>query len=171
MLSAVFDGSRCSDFEVRNWADDRKQAYQAIQRSSADEVRSLLEALYPGRGAELEAATGRVGAIAAGASTAEAAALGLRSVLERVKGDLFEKARRWPREDMKWETMAERLVRPEAGPLGARRLQEQRVVRAKIVSRLSDIAKGRTASCSLDVEDIMATALDHLLATLHLIAM
>ena len=74
------------------------------------------------------------------ASTRESAALAMRTFLDKLKGQLLEKARRHPREDVSWPVMADRLV---AEPVNRVVLAGREANHSRLIDILSRIGKAR----------------------------
>lgn len=88
------------------------------------------------------------------------AALEMRTLLDAVQGELFERARKASGEKMVWSTMSERLASSALGPdvLGS-----QEAVRAALCADLSTVAKQRGVR---SIENLWAQSLDHLFVVL-----
>lgn len=97
------------------------------------------------------------------------AALEMRNLLDGVKGDLFEKAREKERENMTWEIMAKKIVKPS--PIGTElaELIRQGTVRSILYDRLSNVLKDREGSSQINLDNIWTELLDHIFTVLGLI--
>jgi len=94
--------------------------------------------------------------------SAPAAALEMRTLLDNVKGELFSRARRTPKENMTWQLMAERLAANlEQGQL----LLEQGMQRDQIYDRLSAILKRRQPNEAVRIPELWTLVIDHLFVT------
>jgi len=103
-----------------------------------------------------------------GVKDKKAAALSMRNFLDGVQGDLFNKARILPKENMIWETMAKRLAKvTAAGEEDI--LIEQEEKRSSLISRLSDVLKDREGGSATNLEYIWIQLLDHVYVVLNLI--
>ena len=87
-----------------------------------------------------------------------AAALASRTLLERFKGQLMERARSHRGEKMPWVTMAERLV-----PATERQMfREQETQHSRLFDRLSKIAKNQHDATVEELESLWPLVVDHL---------
>jgi hypothetical protein len=84
----------------------------------------------------------------------------MRTTLDGVEGELFEEARSWPKENMKWDIMADRLGKD---PTRRRLLLNQGSIRTRLYEHLSDIAKRRPKPNTPALDALWTTWLDHLL--------
>jgi hypothetical protein len=93
----------------------------------------------------------------------------LRNVLQHVKGQIFLRARKTPKETPNWSIMASRLVvtvvpSPEHSTLAG----EERT-HSQLYDRLSQIFKGNLAATATDIENIFVEVTDHFFTVLSLI--
>jgi hypothetical protein len=86
----------------------------------------------------------------------------MRVVLDKLKGELFEKARSWPKENMKWEVMAERLGKIPDPKSGAQLIKDQEVYRDQLYGRLSQLLKERDESDRDELTSLWVLFLDDL---------
>ena len=168
VFSMVVAAEKVDDQHGRRWAFDRKEAYRNVQRENQPTTRSLLKGLNSPLAAEYAAAISLLDSIHSAASSPEATALAWRTLLDRVRGELLEKARRWPDENMTWSRMAKRLAKGKASGAAAKKLTEQEHILSKIKGQLSTVAKKRSQDPQRELEDAVAQANDFLLATLRL---
>lgn len=97
-----------------------------------------------------------------------AAAMEIRTLLDGVKGELWERAKKWPKENMTWDIMADRLaVNDLTGH--SKELMTQGKIRSSLIHRLSDIGKDREGGSATNLDYIWTEVLDHLYAILGLI--
>lgn len=101
--------------------------------------------------------------------TRSAAAADIRTLLDGIKGDLFELARQHEGENMTWERMARRLVRgaipgPEYDEMV--RLKQKR---SSLISRLSDVIKNREGGSLTNLDQLWMQTQDHIVSTLGLL--
>jgi hypothetical protein len=110
---------------------------------------------------------------AAKSSTGErtAAALEMRTLLDGVKGILFEKARTKSNENMTWSEMAKRLAKGVAGGNEQQIILNQEAVRQELIDRLSPIAKGWAGKSSENLDHLWTQLLDHIYIVLSLIVL
>lgn len=92
-----------------------------------------------------------------------AAALELRTLIDKFQGELFDRARQRPREDMKWETMAERLGTTPNPDAARKAIHGQLIDRTTIYARLSSLAKRRREEGLAELNALLPLVLDHLL--------
>lgn len=97
------------------------------------------------------------------------AAMEVRAMLDGVQGDLFAKARGWPKENMTWEKMSSRLTIGEQDGVAHKELIRQESVRSSLYKRLSNVGKGREGGAIANLEYIWTEVLAHLFTVLGLI--
>jgi hypothetical protein len=97
------------------------------------------------------------------------AALEMRTLLDGIKGDLFKKARRRPKENMSWSEMAARLAKGIPRGTEQQELADQELVRTSLISRLSDIAKDREGGSLTNLDNLWTQISDHIYIVLSLI--
>ena len=139
-------------------------AYQSLQYHHEREarVRQMLLQGYPTSATQYEVARAAYMVDKSQESQASAAASELRNLLDRFKGELFEKARRHPKENMTWAQMVERLV-PSSKPATERViLSGQEVLRGRLYDRLSPLTKRRVNLGSDELAHLWTEVLDHL---------
>jgi hypothetical protein len=98
-----------------------------------------------------------------------AAANEIRILLEGIKAVLWEKARKWPKENMTWEMMAERLAKKGPGGTEYHELLSQEAKYLFLFGLLSSVGKDREGKSLNDIENIWAQTLDHIFTVLGLI--
>jgi hypothetical protein len=93
-----------------------------------------------------------------------AAAAEIRTLLDGVQGDLFNKARHYPKENMIWDSMAQRL-----GKCDSEReiIVREGVVRSSLYNQLSSVLKDRGGSLPT-LTHLWTQVLDHLFSVLTL---
>ena len=102
--------------EAQEYSRKHTVAYRKLQATQErpKEVRSLVEKLANPQTLErFDQASDAYFATRSGTGKRNAAAGAMRTLLDGVQGDLFKIASRWPRENMKWDTMVERLSKGE----------------------------------------------------------
>ncbi len=87
------------------------------------------------------------------------AATEVRNLLDKVKGELFARARRGPSENMTWATMSERLC--EADRRRSEILLDQEVLRGQLYTHLSDLLHRRTALHAKRLSVVWLLVVDH----------
>jgi len=104
-----------------------------------------------------------------GTATRSAAANDMRTLLDGVKGDLFDAARHHQNENMTWAAMAARLAHGgSAGPQCSELIRLE-ATRSSLVSRLSDVMKDRDAGSLTNIDQLWLELQDHLVAVLGLV--
>jgi hypothetical protein len=98
-----------------------------------------------------------------------AAATEMRTLLDGVKGDLFQLARRSPDENMTWDKMVERLSKGISGGPEHQELVRQGSERSRLISRLSDVLKDREGGSVTNLDNVWTLLLDHTFTVLGLI--
>jgi hypothetical protein len=93
-----------------------------------------------------------------GVAELSAAALEMRNLIDGAQGVLFEKARKWPKENMTWDKMAERLCVHEF----VATVVDESKVHANLVGELSNMLKHRTRSDARDLQRVWTVVVDHL---------
>jgi hypothetical protein len=166
--------SRIGDIETpaaQGYSRDFTASYFDLQASQdkPNDVRKLLSTLNNSQtlGRFEEAYKNSYG-FKSGVVEKTTAANSIRNFMEGVKGDLFEKARTWPKENMTWETMNKRLAKTVTGE-EERMLLEQGEKRSSLLDRLADVLKDREGSSVTNLEYIWAEVLDHVFIVLSLI--
>jgi hypothetical protein len=90
----------------------------------------------------------------------------MRVVLDKLKGELFEKARSRPKENMTWDVMAERLGKIPDPKSGAQLIKDQEVHRDQLYGLLSQLLKKRDESERAELASLWVLFLDHLAVVL-----
>jgi hypothetical protein len=101
-----------------------------------------------------------------GAIAGSDAANAIRNVIWGLKGDLFEKAKATPRENMTWEIMSQRLAK---GVKEGELLAQNESIQNSLISGLSDILKDRTPNSATNLDNLWARTLDFIYAVLNLL--
>ena len=150
-----------------NYVYYREQStrYQALQRSQdrINEVQSLVQRHCSANilGQYKRAVTGYYN-VKSGSSDASAAALEMRTLLDNIKGELFERARTVPRENMTWDVMVQRVYSGAATTPRHTELLDQGIKRSDLINYLSTVAKRRGGGQPYNFEDLWAMVLDHI---------
>jgi len=166
----VLEPARSATGALPAWAEGHMGRYRELQAHQArqDEVRRLLSALKPARAAELDHAYEECMRGKAGLGHRTSAGIAMRNLLEHVKGDLMERARFHPGENMTWQIMAQRLVAgPQHGSERQALLAQERHWGA-LHHDLSDVAKAQKRGENLELDDLWTRLLDNLFVTLGL---
>ena len=93
----------------------------------------------------------------------------IRNLLHGVKGDLFGRARNWPKENMSWEEMTRRLVKGREGSAEFRQIIKQDTVHTSLLERLAEVLKDREGGSLTNLTYIWTQTLDHLYVVLSFI--
>jgi len=98
-----------------------------------------------------------------------AAATNMRLLIDGVKGELWERARHWPDENMTWSKMASRLaINGDRGQEHVT-LDNQKRVKSSLNKRLSDVIHDREGASATDLDNIWIEIIDFLFTVLGLI--
>lgn len=140
-----------------------------VAQDRPQEVRRLVERLRQSQTlARFDTAYKSYLEIKAGGSRAGAAG-NVRTLLDGIKGDLFEKARKSPKENMTWETMAGRLVAGASADEDRKQLVLKLINHQSLVNRLSEVLKDREAGSLTNLDDLWTQVLDHIFTVLTLV--
>ena len=93
----------------------------------------------------------------------------IRNLINGIKGDLFNKARQWEKENMTWSTMAQRLAKSEPNSDECNEIKNQESEQSKLLELLSGILKKREGFHTIDLDTIWILTLDHIYIVLNLI--
>lgn len=134
--------------------------YRQLQESHQrpEQVRALLAATVPAAVPKFDSAREAYQRYKSGLGDEGAAASEMRNFMDSLKGELFERARRQPQENMTLDTVFERLFL--SAPTAAE-VQEQFAQRSSLYGELSVIVKRRNSSLGYDVDALWARVLDH----------
>jgi hypothetical protein len=114
----------------------------------------------------LEACLRSYASYSAGRGNRTAPATDIRTLIEGVRGDLFERARMHPNENMTWPTMAPRLAIDGEDGAHCQEILRLESVSSSLISRLSDIIHDREAGSLTNVHNVWAETQDFLVALL-----
>jgi len=165
--------SRVSDIDTpvaKNYSQLHLEKYHQLQeaQSRANDVRNLISNFGNQQTLErFDKADKSYSLFKAGTLPRTSAAAEMRTLLDGIKGDLFAKARRWPKENMTWKKMAERLTKSD---IEKDELIAQKKKRASLISRLSDVLKERESGSVTNLEYIWTQVLDHIFVVLNLVS-
>lgn len=167
--------SRVGDLDTPDAVDFSRQytaEYDQIQKKQDREAevgKLIIERTSPGSHERFERA--KVALAAERAQVAERTATGneVRNLLLGLKGDLFEKARKWDKENMTWPVMARRLAKGGEDSDEATELTNQGHVHAALLDRLASVAKDREVGSLTNLDFIWTETLDHLFVVLSFI--
>jgi len=163
--------SRAGDIdtpETKSYSKKYAQSYQELQESQSrsNEVRKLISELGNNQTVRrFDDAKEAVTLYKTGTYKRTGCATDIRNLLAGVEGDLFQNARKWDKENMTWETMAERLSKEECE---FDEIIRQKGVRSSLLDRLADVLKDREGGSITNIEFIWTQVLDHLIALLVL---
>jgi hypothetical protein len=151
---------------------EQSKAYKFLQRSHnrVDEVRELLRlSVSESTVQQFDVAVKAYYSAAGGAGERSAAALEMRTLLDNVQGDLFNKARQWPKENMTWPIMSNRLCPIASDPARYAELTAEEENRSRLMEYLSSILKRREGQTQKNIDDIWAIVLDHIFVVLNIL--
>ncbi len=166
----LIQGSRSGDPTVKAYSEDRMSRYANLQQKHDQEKKvqeclskfadkRILDRFTRARKAYYQAKSNH--------TEITAAALEIRTLLDGIKGVFFEKARMFPKENMTWEKMANRLARPEEDDAPTKELLRQENVRSQIKSDLSGIGKDIKKASIIDLERLWTEFLAHAFVVLN----
>jgi hypothetical protein len=140
--------------------DDLLMAYAALQEQQGriDETKRRVHVLFPSLldRFRLAAQAYRLAVVVDDAPEIQNAALAMRNLVDGLQGELLEKARTQPKENMTWDGMVQRLTKDATK---SSLLLEQGQNRGSLIAVLSDIAKGRPTEYT--VKEAWTRFLDH----------
>ena len=146
----------------RNYADSYFINYQKIQESQSrpTKVRELIELLGDEKilkryDVAYDAYTG----VKSGTINRTGAASEMRNLLHGVKMGLFDKARKWPNEDMTWSRMVHRLGK---GEYEKNSLTQKEKIHSLLISDLSHILKEQDKKSPIKLDHKWSQVLDHI---------
>jgi len=150
--------------EVSTWAKSSLKSYSDIQEAQGRESlsRSFLYELNSERGKEFDKAKKSVQSAKVGSDERTKAGNEMRNLLNHLKGDLFEKARKTPRENMSWQIMVDRLGIGEEGEVEQQELMKQKEKWHSLQIRLTDITKNQEGGYVTDIEATWRQLIDHI---------
>jgi hypothetical protein len=143
--------------------------YQEIQlaHNRPNEIRMLLAKLLNSNTAErFNKAEISYLQFKAGIGEKTSAAFELRTFVYGLSGDLFQIARRWEKENMTWEIMAERLSKDGQTGMEYSEMIRQKIIHSCLISRLSDVGKDREGGSFVNLHHIWTEMLDHVFIVL-----
>jgi len=169
-IYTITDQARQSDVaSINEWGSRHSNDYLSLQNQldRESEVLNLLNELNPTLMEEFKQASNDIKKCLANTISQTNAGIAMRNVLEHFKGELFELARKHPREQkLNWTEIADRLVEP--GALRDRfKLQEEQW--NSLQQRLSRLAKGHITMDNLELKSIFVKLIDHIFITLSLV--
>lgn len=102
-------------------------------------------------------------------TNSSSAANEIRNLINGIKGDLFEKARKREKENMTWSTMAQRLAKSGPNSNECNEIKNQEGEQSDLIDLLSRILKKREGIHTIDLDTIWIRTLDHIYIVLNLI--
>jgi len=154
---------------VNDYSEKHTYSYRELQQAQnrLNEVRKLIEGINNQQTIDrFDRAASDYAAFQSGSGNRCAAALGMRTLLDGVKGDLFQLASNTPRENMNWSKMASRLSKGGQSSFEELELLNHESNRSSLISVLSVVAKDREGTSPFDLDNIWTLLLDHLYAVL-----
>jgi hypothetical protein len=160
MLTYVIDVSHLQTLDAVNYASNALAEYQKLQESQQRpaQVRTLLAMHLPTVMAKFDSARDAYQRCQSGFVDKTMAALEMRTFLDGVKGELLERARRQPDENMTIDLALDRLF---ASAPTRTEIEEQFRQRSSLIGALSAVAKRRDLSKPYELEALWARILDH----------
>jgi hypothetical protein len=157
--------------DINLWSGKHIRLYKEIQETQTrfDKIKRQLGSLSVNRVKELDVAQKSYAAAISDLGERVTAGITMRNLLEHFKGDLFEKARNRPRENMTWQRMTERMSIGQVGEIEYQELINQERKWNSLQQRLSEVAKGQRHGLVADLEDIWTKLTDHLFTVLGII--
>jgi hypothetical protein len=153
------------------WSEQYASKYEHIQESDKrhEEVRSLLHSLKPELADLFDIAEKEYRATLVGSATYEAAALAMRNVHEKYKGELCARAtKRTLSSRNLWAIITDKLSRGPKGSVPYHKLRKQGEKWKELQSNLSNIAKRKIQVSAASLTAIHTEFLDHLYVVLSL---
>jgi hypothetical protein len=104
-------------------------------------------------------------------NTGEKTATGneMRNLLLGLGGELYERARKWPKEDMTWKKMSPRLAIGGGSSHQHITLENQGKTRSALLERLAEVLKDREGGSVTDLNAIWTEILDHIYTVIRLV--
>ncbi len=158
--------------EIKEYSNYYSTAYRSLQEKHGrpEKVRNLIRSLDNQNTLErFERAINAWTAVKSGTGERAAVATEMRTLLDGVKGVLFEKARARQGENMTWEEMAKRLSKESETGAEEQALVDQNGKRSILLDKLSTVLKDREGETLTDIDDLCTMVLDHLYIVLQLI--
>jgi hypothetical protein len=106
---------------------------------------------------------------AVGGTARAAVAILMRNLVDGLKGELWQRARTHPSENMTWELMADRIAIGGSGTPQHTELLKQEGRHASFVARLSDVAKDREGGSARNLDLLWTEIQDYILTILRLV--
>lgn len=98
-----------------------------------------------------------------------ATAMEIRTLLDGLKGDLFQKAKNCDKENMTWIEMVNRISKGGISSIEYNEMVKQSKIRSSLLNRLSEVGKNREGSSITNLNHIWTETLDHIYIVLNLI--
>lgn len=155
--------------EAREYSQKHTLQYWQIQERQLrpSQVRNQIQRLRnPNTVERFDRAIDAYSATRFGGGTRTAAAAEMRTLLDGIKGDLWQRARRLPGEKMTCDIAADRLAKGEAEKT---EIIIQFEERDRLYNRLSSILKDREGGSVTNLDHVWTQLLDHIYAVLNLI--
>ena len=95
--------------------------------------------------------------------------MSMRTLLDGVKGDLWNLARRRPKENMTWSRMVSRLAKGRPGGAEHVSLLREDHARSQLISALSAVGKDREGSQDVGLVNLWNSMIDHIYVVLGLV--
>lgn len=156
------------DPEIEQWSTQYTERYETIQHrhNRREEVLKLLGSLNPERVEEFEKACEACESVQGGWLSQEDAGIAMRNVLEHVKGDLWQVAKRPHEQKFKWPIMVDRLSKTGPGTHMYQTLLDEETKHRQLHTELTHVAKNMKSVSGRDVVVLMTRLQDHLFIVL-----
>jgi hypothetical protein len=158
--------SRLGSPAAIRYASEAKASLEKLDSvyQKIDELRALIRKLGSGGLDErFDRARASYESCRIGTTDRIAAASNMRTLLHGVEGELYERARKQPKEDMTWQRMSRRLA-PESPQYETVLLSEQTF--SKLLSTLSDVLKDREGETKANLEAVWLEMQSFLIAVI-----
>lgn len=157
------------DSHAIDFSNNQTKLYREIQEKQErpKQVRNLMQVYCSAQTLQrFDTATQAYLSTKSGAVTRMDAANAIRNTLDGHKGDLFERARKTPKENMTWATMSQRLAK---GDDEREALLRNETIRTSVYSGLSETLKARSQSSTTNIDNLWTQTLDFIYAVLNLL--
>lgn len=158
--------------EIKGYSNFFSTAYRSLQEKHGrtEKVRNLIQSLDNHNTLErFDRAINAWTAAKSGTGERASVATEMRTLLDGVKGVLFEKARAHQGENMTWKEMAKRLSKESETGAEEQALVDEDRKRSILLNKLSTVLKYREGETLTDIDNLCAMVLDHLYIVLQLI--
>lgn len=162
VITYVSEISQLQTLEAMKYASNALLEYRELQESQQrpNQVRELLANRMPNVIQKFDTACIACQRCQSRIGDMTVAALEMRTLIDGVKGELYERARQYPKENMKLDLVLERLFSSATTKL---EIEEQFKQRSSLYEALSAVAKRRNPPMMYELEALWARVLDYIL--------